>query len=80
MRSVGHIGDPEGGRWEAEFPLRQVIREDGSANPAEVTLSDARALELYRWMLLSRELDERMVQLQRQGRIAFYIEIGRAHV
>ena len=73
MRSVGHIGDPESGRWEAEFPLRQVIREDGSANPAEVTLSDARALELYRWMLLSRELDERMVQLQRQGRIAFYI-------
>jgi len=73
MRSVGHIGDPEGGRWEAEFPLRQVIREDGSADPAEVTLSDARALELYRWMVLSRELDERMVQLQRQGRIAFYI-------
>jgi len=73
MRPVGHIGDPEAGRWEAEFPLRKVIREDGSADPAEVALSDARALELYRWMVLSRELDERMVQLQRQGRIAFYI-------
>ncbi|MCX5731522.1 MAG: thiamine pyrophosphate-dependent enzyme [Deltaproteobacteria bacterium] len=67
------IGDPEAGRWEREFPLRTVIREDGSADPAEVALSDEGALDLYRWMVLSRELDERMVQLQRQGRIAFYI-------
>ena len=67
------IGDPETGRWEREFPLRTVIREDGSADPAEVALSDEGALDLYRWMVLSRELDERMVQLQRQGRIAFYI-------
>jgi 2-oxoisovalerate dehydrogenase E1 component alpha subunit len=69
-------GPPSGqgeGRWEAEFPLVQVIREDGSADPAEVTLPDAQAVDLYRWMLLSREMDERMVQLQRQGRIAFYI-------
>jgi 2-oxoisovalerate dehydrogenase E1 component alpha subunit len=66
-------GGPEGGRWEREFPLRSVIREDGSADLAEVTLADERALEMYRWMVLSRELDERMVQLQRQGRIAFYI-------
>jgi len=73
MRSVQAIGDPEVGRWERDFPLRTVIREDGSADPAEVTLSDDRALDLYRWMVLSRELDERMVQLQRQGRIAFYI-------
>jgi pyruvate dehydrogenase E1 component alpha subunit len=61
------------GRWEREFPLRSVIRDDGSADPAEVTLPDERALDLYRWMVLSREMDERMVQLQRQGRIAFYI-------
>ena len=73
MRPVRHIGEPEPGRWETEFPLRKVIREDGSADPAEVALPDERALELYRWMVLSRELDERMVQLQRQGRIAFYI-------
>jgi len=73
MRRVQEIGDLDAGRWEREFPLRTVIREDGSADPAEVTLSDERALDLYRWMVLSRELDERMVQLQRQGRIAFYI-------
>lgn len=64
---------PGGGRWEREFPLRAVIADDGSADPAEVSLSDERALDLYRWMILSREVDERMVQLQRQGRIAFYI-------
>ena len=63
----------EPGRWEREFPLRTVIQDDGSADPAEVTLPDDRALDLYRWMVLSRELDERMVQLQRQGRIGFYI-------
>jgi 2-oxoisovalerate dehydrogenase E1 component alpha subunit len=61
------------GRWELEFPLRSVIRDDGSADPAEVVLSDDRAVDLYRFMILSRELDERMVQLQRQGRIGFYI-------
>ena len=38
-----------------------------------MTLSDEQAVDLYRWMVLSRELDERMIQLQRQGRIAFYI-------
>jgi 2-oxoisovalerate dehydrogenase E1 component alpha subunit len=73
MRRVQDIGDPQAGRWEREFPLRTVIREDGSADPAEVALSDEGALDLYRRMVLSRELDERMVQLQRQGRIAFYI-------
>jgi 2-oxoisovalerate dehydrogenase E1 component alpha subunit len=61
------------GRWEREFPLRTVIADDGSADPAAVTLSDEEAVGLYRWMILSREVDERMVQLQRQGRIAFYI-------
>ncbi len=66
------VGGGEG-RWEREFPLRTVIADDGSADPAAVTLSDEEAVGLYRWMLLSREVDERMVQLQRQGRIAFYI-------
>ncbi|MBS1110965.1 MAG: 3-methyl-2-oxobutanoate dehydrogenase (2-methylpropanoyl-transferring) [Anaeromyxobacteraceae bacterium] len=66
-------GSPGAGRWEREFPLRAVIADDGSADPADVTVSDEQAVDLYRWMLLSREMDERMVQLQRQGRIAFYI-------
>jgi 2-oxoisovalerate dehydrogenase E1 component alpha subunit len=60
-------------RWEREFPLQTVLREDGSADPSEVALGDAELLRLYRWMVLERHLDQRMVSLQRQGRIGFYI-------
>ena len=60
-------------RFEGEFPLGQVLREDGSADPSEVLLPDAEVRRLYRWMVLSRELDHRMTTLQRQGRIGFYI-------
>jgi pyruvate dehydrogenase E1 component alpha subunit len=55
------------------YPLYRVLADDGSADPAEVKLPDAELLALYRWMLLNRQLDERMVALQRQGRIGFYI-------
>ena len=60
-------------RFEGEFPLGQVLREDGSADPSEVLLPDDEVRRLYRWMVLSRELDHRMTTLQRQGRIGFYI-------
>ena len=56
-----------------EFPLQSVLREDGTADPDEVLLSDADLVRLYGWMVLNRQLDERMVTLQRQGRIGFYI-------
>ena len=36
-------------------------------------LGGAELLALYRWMVLGRTLDERMITLQRQGRIGFYI-------
>lgn len=39
---------------------------------AEASLPDAQLLEAYRWMLLSRMLDERAVSLQRQGRLGTY--------
>ncbi len=55
------------------FPLQRVLRDDGTADPQEVTLPDAEAVALYRWMVLSRHLDERMITMQRQGRIGFYI-------
>jgi 2-oxoisovalerate dehydrogenase E1 component alpha subunit len=58
---------------EEIFPLQTVLREDGSADPQGVMLPDAEVLSLYRWMVLNRHLDERMVALQRQGRIGFYI-------
>ncbi len=63
------------GRWAREFPLRRVVAEDGTVvgDRGEITLADAEVRALYRWMLLERALDERMVSLQRQGRIGFYI-------
>jgi 2-oxoisovalerate dehydrogenase E1 component alpha subunit len=63
------------GRWAREFPLRRVVAEDGTVvgDPGEIVLADAEVLGLYRWMLLGRMLDERMITLQRQGRIGFYI-------
>ena len=58
---------------ERAFPLERVLRDDGTADPAEVSLPDAELLRLYRLMVLNRTLDERMVGMQRQGRIGFYI-------
>ena len=55
------------------FPLYRVLQEDGSAPPDQIGLSDADLVALYRWMVLNRKLDERMVAMQRQGRINFYI-------
>jgi 2-oxoisovalerate dehydrogenase E1 component alpha subunit len=65
----------EGGRWAREFPLHRILAEDGRivGDPDAVTLGDVEVLGLYRWMVLERSLDERMVTLQRQGRIGFYI-------
>ena len=65
----------EPGRSLREFPLYRVVDEDGAVvgDPAEIALTDADVLRLYRWMVLNRALDERMITLQRQGRIGFYI-------
>jgi 2-oxoisovalerate dehydrogenase E1 component alpha subunit len=69
-----HGPQPAADAAEAEqFPLYRVLQDDGSADPAEVTLSDQDIVGLYRWMALNRQLDERMIGLQRQGRINFYI-------
>jgi pyruvate dehydrogenase E1 component alpha subunit len=74
-REPGTARDWESGRFLREYPLYRVIDEDGAVvgDPAEVTLSDEALLRLYRWMVLNRALDERMITLQRQGRIGFYI-------
>ncbi len=55
------------------YPLFRLLDEDGAGTPAESPLSDAELLSLYRWLVLSRQVDERMVAMQRQGRIGFYI-------
>ncbi len=54
-------------------PVR-VMREDGSIDPArDPKLSDERLVELYSFMVRTRVVDERLVTLQRQGRIGFHI-------
>lgn len=68
--------------------LLQVLRPDGTVDAARVpALSAAELLRIYRGMLLIRVMDERLMGMQRQGRIGFYGEakgqeagvIGMAH-
>jgi pyruvate dehydrogenase E1 component alpha subunit len=53
--------------------LAQVLAEDGSViSPApELPADDLRSL--YQWMVCLRAFDTRMVNLQRQGRIGFFV-------
>jgi pyruvate dehydrogenase E1 component alpha subunit len=52
----------------------RVMREDGSLDPAhDPKIDKGLAVSLYRQMVLTRALDERLVTLQRQGRIGFHI-------
>jgi pyruvate dehydrogenase E1 component alpha subunit len=78
-------GEPEFG--EAEFiecwtdaeeaaatGLFQILNEEGQADPGRVPqLSPAELRQIYTGMLRSRLLDQRLLPLQRQGRIGFYI-------
>lgn len=52
-----------------EIKLISVL--EGQPAPS-VMLQPAQLKDLYRWMLLVRVLDQRMLTLQRQGRIGFY--------
>jgi len=54
--------------------LLQVISESGKAlRGKKPGLSDEQLVGLYRTMVQTRALDERMINLQRQGRIGFYV-------
>jgi 2-oxoisovalerate dehydrogenase E1 component alpha subunit len=73
-RSRGTDREWAPGRFLEEFPLYRVVDEQGHvADEAELTVPDEALVRLYRWMVLGRQLDERMITLQRQGRIGFYI-------
>ncbi len=50
----------------------QIVDADGSVIGKEPVLAEEELRSLYRQMLLLRILDERMIGLQRQGRIGFY--------
>lgn len=52
----------------------RVLRDDGSLSPDwDPRLSDGDVLTIYRHMLETRFLDERLTALQRQGRIGFHV-------
>ncbi len=54
--------------------MLQVIAEDGAPSHTEAPeLSRDQLRTIYRTMLATRELDERGLKLQRQGRIGFYL-------
>ena len=57
-----------------EDGIIRVLREDLSLNPAhDPGLRPEEIVDLYRHMVFTRTVDERLVALQRQGRIGFHI-------
>lgn len=53
-----------------------ILDQDGKVDPAlEPELEDEFLLSLHRWMLLGRRFDERMLRLQRQGRIGTFAPV-----
>src|SRR5262249_42003057 len=58
----------------AEEPF-SILAEDGTVHPSvdAPEIPDEVALKLYRGMLQVRLVDDRMMKLQRQGRLGFYM-------
>ena len=59
----------------AKFSVQhlQILDENGNLDAKlEPKLTQDELLEMYRWMRLARELDERMLKLQRQGRLGTF--------
>ncbi|AQL41320.1 pyruvate dehydrogenase (acetyl-transferring) E1 component subunit alpha [Halorientalis sp. IM1011] len=67
MTDQGSLGDGAGDRV-------QILDEDGHvrADASVPDLSDERLVEMYRQLRLARHFDERMISLQRQGRLGTY--------
>jgi len=65
--------DEGGGALAPDLGLLQVLREDGSTDPAtDPKMPRELVLRAYREIKRLRLLDARMVLLQRQGRVGFY--------
>jgi pyruvate dehydrogenase E1 component alpha subunit/2-oxoisovalerate dehydrogenase E1 component alpha subunit len=60
--------------WARATGLFQILDEKGVADPARVpALAPEALVRMFRGMVTSRLLDTRLLPLQRQGRIGFYI-------
>jgi pyruvate dehydrogenase E1 component alpha subunit len=56
------------------YPVVRSLHSDGSVDPnVDPKLEVAEVVHLYRHLLLTRTLDEKLVILQRQGRIGFHV-------
>ena len=61
-------------RPEEPAKVIRVLSDDGTLDPRhDPGLDDREVVEIYRWMVTTRQLDERLVALQRQGRIGFHV-------
>lgn len=60
---------------ELPIPTLEILRADGTLHKGaeEPALSRELAIRIYRTMVFTRLLDERMVSAQRQGRLSFYL-------
>jgi 2-oxoisovalerate dehydrogenase E1 component alpha subunit len=55
--------------------LMQIMPPEGQVDrKKDPSIPKEDLLKLYRLMILTRQLDDRMMKLQRQGRIAFYLQ------
>lgn len=61
---------------EFKFSTYQVTKQDGTPYKGAVVpdLDQTKALKIYRAMVRTRVLDERMLAAQRQGRLSFYMQ------
>lgn len=58
---------------EPKFETIQILRDDGSYDEANLPdLTDEQFKELYEWMVYARILDQRSLNMQRQGRMGTY--------
>lgn len=59
-----------------KIPTYQVLQQDGSVIKDAVLpqMEKAKAQKIYRAMVFTRVLDERMLAAQRQGRVSFYLQ------
>ncbi len=62
-------------RSEQPAKVIRVLSDDGTLDPPPRSTAERkrRDRDLYRWMVTTRQLDERLVALQRQGRIGFHV-------
>ncbi len=58
---------------ESQTGLFQILRPDGSLSISSSPITGSALLEAYAKMLLTRVLDEKLIALQRQGRMGTYV-------